>query len=375
MYPPPFRHRTAASAAVAVILACLLLSGGCGGDTSDAGSLDDGACQWRGDGVCDEPSDCPLGSDEADCVAACAANPGAELWGACRYRELGGIPSTGVPAELAARGSNGKGGLYGWHHGTVYSRNPNWQQEPDHPVVRRYYLVYVPDSYDPAWPSPLVYYLGGFGVSMWGNTGFSALNTLAERHRIIVGDAQQHYRNMGWIGWMMGWHVYLQAFDGGWTDNPDVDFHRDVAHHLETLYNIDRTRIYASGHSRGGGMSIITGLVGSDVFAGFWAQASFVKVNDFKSYILDTYQGRKVAAVIVHGSYDDNVNPGEGLAAAQTLEAAGWKKGDVAAGWQPGDQLMYYDIAGTGHVWHRDVNEEIWDFLYHNPMPLAEVRP
>ena len=33
--------------------------------------------------------------------------------------------------------------------------------------VRRYYLAYVPDSYDPSRPAPLVFYLAGAACVIW----------------------------------------------------------------------------------------------------------------------------------------------------------------------------------------------------------------
>jgi len=328
-------------------------------------------CAHAQGGVCDEPGSCAFGTDEVDCVAACEGQPPPHLWGACTFLERGLHDWTAVSDDLAARGSGGAGGGSGWWWGTLMARS-SWCDragacvDGDPPAeFRRYYLTYVPDSVDPRRPAPVVFYLGGFGVNMYGNGGFNALPQLAERHGFILVDAQQHFRNMGWIGWIMGWHVYNQAFAGDWLDAPDVDFLVRVRDEIAAKYNIDRTRVYATGHSRGGGMSILAGFLAPDVFAGFVAQAGFVEVNEFQDFIA-TYTGRRMAAVVVTGSLDDNVPPEEAYATRKALLDGGW--GDAG-------RLLFYDIPKTGHIWQRDLNTQVWDFIFNHPLPLEDVGP
>ena len=64
-----------------------------GGDVDafvDGGRQSDGDCAWSNNGVCDEPSRCPLGSDEADCVSACETVPEMRpfIAAACIHRGL-----------------------------------------------------------------------------------------------------------------------------------------------------------------------------------------------------------------------------------------------------------------------------------------------
>jgi predicted esterase len=315
-------------------------------------------CSFKDDDSCDEPANCPLGTDTNDCIKACEGEYGPELWGACNYLARGIPDHEAVSDDLSARGSNGSGGGYGYWQDTIWAASPNGNGE-----VRRHYLVYVPKSYTPKRPTPLVYYLAGFGVSMYGNNSYSALDQLAERHGFVVVYAQQHYRNMSWIGWIMGWHVYNQAFAGDWWDNPDLDFLERLTQHMESLYNIDRTRVYATGHSRGGGMSILAGFLAPKRFAGFCAQAGFVGVNNFIDVIKD-YKGRKMPAVFVHGNWDDNVGIGESLLAKTALEKMGW-----------GDMLRYYTVDKVGHRWQPQLNQDWWDLFYSNPLDLDEVAP
>lgn len=330
-------------------------------DTLDATS----ECPFADDGVCDEPASCAFGTDAADCDAACAAggvaeDAPAELWGACAYREGRRAHLEDVDEALAALGSNGFGGRYGWSHGTVWAKSPV-SDEP----VERYYTVYVPDSYQAERPAPVLFYLPGFGVEMYGKGLRNDINHLAERHGIVVVYLAQHMRNMGFLGWLGGWHVYNEAFIGDWANNPDLDFLRVMKDEMFSLYNIDRSRIYLSGHSRGAGMSIIIGTMASSEFTGVLSQSGFVGVNGFETEIAK-HVGRKIPMVIVHGKRDDDVWVGYSNQAIEALEANGWLEGD---------NVRPYIVPWAGHRWQPQLNEEIWEYLYSKQLPIAEVTP
>jgi len=110
---------------------------------------------------------------------------------------------------------------------------------------KREYLLYVPRSYDPTKPAPLV-------ISMHGAAGWptqqmelTEWNRLAESQRFLV--------------------VYPSGTEGAgprvWRVGPDfakdVRFISEMIDKLEAAYNIDRTRIYANGFSNGGGMTFV----------------------------------------------------------------------------------------------------------------------
>jgi len=388
----------------ALLAAAVLAVSGCGGDgdgdevpdkAADAGvtadAAEDGAsadveealppCVFADDGSCDEPASCLFGSDAVDCDAACAAaKPPAHLWGACAYRKDGLPDFESVDSDLAARGSNGSGGVYGWDYGTIKARMPYNQGQ-----TRRYYLTWVPDSYDPKRPAPLVYYLGGFGVSMYGVSGWSDLNTTAERNGFIVAYAEQHMRNMGSPinRWMMGWYVYLQAFvhesagGGTWADNPDADFLVKLTDRLKKTYNIDRTRVFVTGHSRGGGMSVIAPFLRPDYFAGFAGQAAFSHVNKFED-VIAAWKGRHFPGVLVHGTKDDNVKPPEFHATVKALKSGGWLTLQEAKGAgkdKSAESFRPYFVPDVGHRWQPNLNQEWFDFLAARPIPTGEVAP
>ena len=105
----------------------------------------------------------------------------------------------------------------------------------------RQYRLYVPRSYQRGKPAALIF---GFH----GNTGhagefeaYSGFSPLAERAGFIVvypqGSGEQYPT----------WETQ--------AGSKDVQFVRDLIDHLQSICSIDPARIYATGHSLGGGMA------------------------------------------------------------------------------------------------------------------------
>lgn len=121
----------------------------------------------------------------------------------------------------------------------------------------REYLLYVPPSYDPAKPTPLIISLHGAGL--WGaaQREISQWNRVADRAAFLVvypsGDPRSGLRV---------WHA-----DDDSSLPPDVHFIAALIDTLERQYHIDRTRIYANGLSNGGGMSFVLSCTLSDRIA------------------------------------------------------------------------------------------------------------
>src|SRR5712691_13334857 len=119
----------------------------------------------------------------------------------------------------------------------------------------RSYLLYVPQSYDRAKPTPLV-------ISMHGAAGWpaqqmnlSGWNRLADEQGFIVV-----YPSGSDVPKI--WHV-----DRGAGLMRDVRFISALIDTLEAAYNIDPTRIYANGISNGGGMAFVLSCTLSDRIA------------------------------------------------------------------------------------------------------------
>ena len=155
--------------------------------------------------------------------------------------------------------------------------------------LEREYLLFVPQSYDPTKPTPLVISMHGAGL--WGaaQKEISRWNGVAERHGFIV--------------------VYPSGFGGAgprfWRVDDEAELARDVRFiaelidTLEATYNIDPTRIYADGLSNGGGMAFVLSCTLSDRIAavGMVASAQLLPW----SWCTDR---RPVPMIAIHGTAD-----------------------------------------------------------------------
>src|ERR1051325_10509400 len=123
--------------------------------------------------------------------------------------------------------------------------------------LEREYLLYVPRSYDPAKPAPLV-------ISMHGAAGWPVLqmemsgwNAVAEKEGFIVV----------YPAGVAGAGPRTWAVDRGPGLRRDVRYIADLIDKLEATYNIDRERIYANGLSNGGGMAFVLSCAMADRIA------------------------------------------------------------------------------------------------------------
>ena len=108
---------------------------------------------------------------------------------------------------------------------------------------QRRYLLYVPDSYDPSTPTPLVISIHGFAEWPAHQQQISHWNDLADEHGVLM------VYPMG-TSFPLRWRA---NGDAGLMQ--DVTFISDLIDYLEGEYNVDPARIYANGLSNGGGMS------------------------------------------------------------------------------------------------------------------------
>lgn len=335
---------------IAVLVAAFFSSAGV--------ALADDSCASADDGVCGELDTCALDTDSSDCTAACAAAP-ATLAGVCAHYEAVKASSVEVPA--VDTGSHGSGGVGGLYTAEITARTG-----PGLAPTSRHYTVYVPPSYDPRVPTPLLFSSGGFTAGMYQMVAATHLLRTADANGVIVVFTQPKYELFNSLGrYVYGWDIYTVD----WAANPDLDYFRNVTARLKQLYNIDRTRIFASGHSRGAALSAILAFKVPELFAGFYSASGFTRVDN-TALALDqdiaTHAGRKVPGVLVHGIQDQDVKVASSDLTAQTLTGNGWMKDD---------NFLYYRLDLVGHEWQPHYNQPIWDFLSAHPLPLAEAAP
>ena len=313
-------------------------------------------CLTANDDVCDELQTCELGTDRADCTTACAKwtpNDGAiQMAGVCAL-EHGNTRTQSE--EDHGEETLGEGGFTGSFDATVTVRGARTSD-----LVDRQYRVYVPRRYDSSSPAPLMFALGGFTVDMYWMAEFTELNRMADRENFIVVYGHPEWRDFGSYD-VFGWYVYNNAFEGDWVDNPDIAYMEAIYNDLSMQYNIDKSRVYTSGHSRGAALSIIAAFERPDLFAGYCAQAGFASTNDYNLRLEELSANQQTPGVLIHGDADPDVGVRESDEISDIFSDAGWEYYD---NWQ------YFRIADATHEWQSHLNQEMWDWLYDHPNPL-----
>ncbi|HSQ26563.1 MAG TPA: PHB depolymerase family esterase [Anaerolineales bacterium] len=256
----------------------------------------------------------------------------------------------------------------------------------------RHYLLYVPESYNPSVPTPLVVSIHGFAEWPAHQMQISGWNELADQYGFIL------VYPMG-TSFPLRWRA-----TGGEAYTPlDVVFISDLIDKLAEEYNIDPARIYANGLSNGGGMSFLLSCKLSERIAAIGAVSG--------AYLLPwdaCDPALPVPSVIFHGTADPIV-PFEGgpsqafdipfpvitdwvgiLAqrngcdpAPQALPPSGAVSGVQYTSCQA--DVVFYTIAGGGHSWPGgeplpefitgittqdiDATAVMWEFFQSPPMP------
>ncbi len=262
--------------------------------------------------------------------------------------------------------------------------------------MKRYYLLYVPDSYDPNLPAPLVISLHGYSEWPAHQMQISHWNRLADRYGFIVVYPCA-------TGAPLRWHALGQR-----GDDPgllrDVAFISELIDRLGSQYNLDPMRIYVNGLSNGGGMSFVLSAKLSERIAAFGsvAGAYMFPWSEFKP-------SRAVPGIIFHGT-EDPIVPYSGGASGTSgiqfpsipdwaatlaqkngcspepklLQPLGQVEGYCYQNLSTGADVVMYTIHGGGHSWPGggslpkfivgeinydiDATEVMWDFFQAHPL-------
>jgi polyhydroxybutyrate depolymerase len=163
----------------------------------------------------------------------------------------------------------------------------------------RTYRLYVPKSYDPGRPTPLVISMHGGGL--WGTAQMeiSQWNAVADEQGLIVV-----YPSGAGGGGPRAWRV--GAAGAGDRAARDVRFIAELIDTLKSSYSIDPKRIYADGLSNGGGMAFLLSCTMPDRIAavGMVASAQFLPWSECQDQ-------RAVPMIAFHGT-DDRFTPYHG---------------------------------------------------------------
>ncbi|MFW5967192.1 MAG: alpha/beta hydrolase family esterase [Persicimonas sp.] len=345
------------------LLALVLVAAGCGDDEGNS-------CEFANDGVCDEPANCELGTDSNDCEEACRDGDDKYLYrAACKHRQVSIVEDDYEDPDP----SEGDDALVGFHDRTVTIESG--QEDIDE--VQRHFRIDVPESYDPEKAYPLMINMAGHRVDHRALASSTDLTMTGAHNDFITVYAAQEFRLSGirWAWWT----------DWDWADktedNPDFEFIRTIIDEVSSDYNVDRRRIYLSGHSRGAAMALIGALEMNDLIAGASVQSGFTEFDYVPDRLRD-YDGRKVPLVFVHGVQDPdiciNCEPGEsckGDIGGGRDCSSGMHASDALVeeleelGWEEGEDYRYYRLENLGHRWQNQLNQPFWDFLSERPLP------
>jgi polyhydroxybutyrate depolymerase len=235
--------------------------------------------------------------------------------------------------------------------------------------IKRSFHLYVPPAYDPAVPIPLVLMLHGHGTTGRNMEVLTHVSSVAEAAGFIIAYPD---------GINKGWNDGRPAFDNGIDD---VRFISDLISLLESQYDIDPTRIYATGMSQGGFMCYRLACE----MAGRLAAVSTVAATLSENLAAGCRPARPVPVCIVHGTADPFVPYKGGPVGRRTGRGIGLSVENTVAFWvgvdgcdgepvvtriapayprdptritriaylngREGSEVILYRIEGGGHAW------------------------
>jgi|GEM_PF-359900 len=171
----------------------------------------------------------------------------------------------------------------------------------------RSYIVYVPTSYDPSTPTPVVISLHGRGANNFSQAASSGFNAVAEEHGFIVVYPQAYDPNFN----------NPQLADAVWNYNLDTPLmalaHDDdafldaVVDDLALVLNVDMNRLYVNGLSNGGYMTNRLACTRGDRYAAFAAVAANAPFG-----IGEHCQDGVHAPIMLYHGTADTISPWEG---------------------------------------------------------------
>lgn len=133
-------------------------------------------------------------------------------------------------------------------------------------TIMREYLLYVPANYNPDNATPLIVNMHGFGdcaSDFYENVGnLYNFNELANQENFLVAYPQGAYRPEKE-------DTYWEPGDNGSTDiyKNDVYFIEQLVSDIKDEFNIDMSKVYASGYSNGGMMAYSLACNSSELFS------------------------------------------------------------------------------------------------------------
>jgi len=259
-----------------------------------------------------------------------------------------------------------------------------------HDEMQREYVLYIPASYTGAEPAPLVFNFHGYTGTATAHMEKGDFRAIADAEGFLVVHPQGALDIDGKTHWNVVGH-------GPGSEVDDVGFTTALLDTLAADYNIDLTRVYATGMSNGGFMSYLLACEMNEQFA---AVAS-VTGTMATALIESANPPGPIAVMEIHGTADAQV-PYDGTASLASVDAvlqywighnscnpapttSALPDLDPADGctveyvvYEQGDSgftVEHYRVIGGGHSWPSggyeignvnqdiDASQRIWEFF------------
>lgn len=250
--------------------------------------------------------------------------------------------------------------------------------------LQRQYIRYVPPSYDGDSPLPVVFVFHGLGDNMNNMYGIG-MNLVADTAKFIVIVPQALTDPLAGTAWNSQAGINGLFFPNANVD--DVGFVMAIIDTLSAQYEIDASRIYATGFSMGGFFTNRLACERPDVFAAVASVAGTIGSG------LNCQPSSPVRIAHFHGTADATVGYDENAFGMSVDEwFTHWQQAngcgndvveyalpDVAndnltidykfvTGCEEGTEVAHYRVNGAQHVWLGPNNDifyttEIWRFF------------
>ncbi len=236
----------------------------------------------------------------------------------------------------------------------------------------RQYRLYVPQSYDPTKPAPLILNFHGFTNNINIQYNQSNFQQLAEDNQFIFVTPQG-------LGFLPGWAINNNF--GGNED--DLGFSDALINKIQEDYNINEKRIYATGFSNGGFFSYrlacelspriaaVASVAGS--MTRIWIDNNQCQPQHPTAVLQITGTNDNVISINGNATnepiqdvmeYWSSVNNGDST--PDVIQLGG---GTTRSIWDNGDNGVtaeFIRVQGKGHSWNGgniNTSQEIWDFF------------
>lgn len=182
------------------------------------------------------------------------------------------------------------------------------------------YVLFVPSSYTPGKPAPLIVNLHGLNITPLMQMLFDGTTDFAEKYGFLVV-APMGYSLSGWWGARPGRPSELSELDA-----------IAVLKLIRERYTVDSDRIYLMGHSMGGAGTYHLGAKYHDIWAGIAPISGAGGIADAAA----AERHRSFATLLMHGEKDSIVSANGSRRAAMLLQGAG-------------AQHLYLEFPGKDH--------------------------